>query len=640
MSFVQRKLVKSVNQSRDIFDKFIYSPQNNDTILDITSAGYMDESRYSDDWVGSIVEVDASDGYYFCQVGSNGDLIVVSGGAPSGPVTSIRVVRGTTQSIPETVATTYIYNEVDYDILSEFNASTGVFTPQNDGVYVVSASITSEESWTAGEKCILELHVNGVLKDYLATVYAEVTGALNAHVHGSCTVSLSAGDTLEVQMYHDRGIALNTLPNGPSMTDGQYNYITIALAQGVTAASPASIYENQVVVTSPNDLSGILDSTKVYFIDGIIDLTGTGISIQVPADGLTLAGHNFDISKLICSDAAYTLFESPVGNSGNLLGMDYAIEITGAGSQVYNLTSATGLDAFEFSRVNYNNCTSMGTINGYRQAFESGTGRFGGSPTLTLAGTWVGGYFIDSSITRSLDAGMTGALFEAGAGFSMSSRFRSNMNTDLPTSASYADFAPSNFPNPSTLQMTGSIVTRDGIVDNSDANIFPNILPSDLAAQWNDNIGFNNTNEGGRIVNVFESETIVTLQNVFYDIGGASLPLELDHFDSPAGFQLRQLGSSITSYTVIFDAAIDGTQNNELALKFEKWDDSAAAFVDVGIQRRPVNNLQGGRDVAFFNGQFNVELDQNDYVKWQVANNTSTANVTLELDSFFIVSVR
>ena len=56
------------------------------------------------------------------------------------------------------------------------------------------------------------------------------------------------------------------------------------------------------------------------------------------------------------------------------------------------------LNAFEFTRVNYINCTSLGDIYDYRQGLESGTGRFGGSPSLTLHGVWVGGYRITTSV--------------------------------------------------------------------------------------------------------------------------------------------------------------------------------------------------------------------------------------------------
>ena len=62
--------------------------------------------------------------------------------------------------------------------------------------------------------------------------------------------------------------------------------------------------------------------------------------------------------------------------------------------------------------------------------------------------------------------------------------------------------------------------------------------------------------------------------------------------------------------------------------------------VDFTERRRDVNSLVGGRDVAFFNFSFNVSLDQNDYVYFQVRNNSGNNNLTLELDSDFVLEER
>ena len=121
--------------------------------------------------------------------------------------------------------------------------------------------------------------------------------------------------------------------------------------------------------------------------------------ITIPATGINLTGYNFDVSGLVSSEDNYTMFVSDVGGSGNVLGKDYKVDVTGVNSQVYDLTDATGFNAFEFARINYNGCTSLGEINGYRQGLETGTGRFGGSPSLTLSGTWLGGYRITTSIS-------------------------------------------------------------------------------------------------------------------------------------------------------------------------------------------------------------------------------------------------
>lgn len=401
---------------------------------------------------------------------------------------------------------------------------------------------------------------------------------------------------------------------------------------------PTTGLSNRVVVTQASDLSGALDSTKEYFIDGIVNMGAQ--SIEVPLNGLNLTGYNFDVSQLVSSVAAYKMFTSPAGGSGNLLGKDYGLDVSGAGSQVYDLTSSTGLDAFEFARINYNNCSSLGTISGYRQGLEVGTGRFGGQPELTLAGTWLGGYFIDTSIVRSLTDGSY-SLFKAGAGFSMSSRFRSNMNIDLPASASFFDFASSNFVNPSTLQVTGVIVTRDGAFDATDSNITPNITESALISDWSNNNGMPNTFEGGSIGVTTESVTTITTPSVFVDIAAAVwTSADLQHFDNPSQGQLRHLGNTPREYKVIADFLLDSSSGDDLTLRVVKWDDSASSFVTVLDQTREVNNFQGGRDLAFFNININTDLDSNDYIKLQVANVSATNNVTAETDSYYIIEAR
>jgi hypothetical protein len=387
-------------------------------------------------------------------------------------------------------------------------------------------------------------------------------------------------------------------------------------------------------------LGGTIDSTKVYVIDGTLDFTGTGLNIEVPAGGINMVGSTFDISKIICSDINYTLFTSSVGGSGNILGIDYAIEVTGSGSRVYNLTDATGFNAFEFSRINYNDCSSLGEITNYRQGLESGTGRFGGKPELTLSGTWFGGYFIDTSIVRGMVDGAY-SLFKEGTAFTMASRFRSNMNIDLPASASFFDFVSSNFINPSTLNIEGAIVTRNGVFNATDANISPNITASNLVSAWTGNNGMPNTFEGGSIGVTTEVATTITTSAVFVDLEATLwTAADLQHFDNPTKSLLRHLGNTPREYKIIADFALDSTANDTITLRVTKWDDSASVFTTVLDQTRQVNNLVGGRDVAFFNININTELDQDDYIKLEVANIGATNDVTAEVDSYYIIEAR
>ena len=424
------------------------------------------------------------------------------------------------------------------------------------------------------------------------------------------------------------------LENGVMNGEKQIADLTpiIAINTDILAISPDSLIRVKVA----SDF-GVIDSTKVYLIDGIVDMTG--VSIEVPSGGINMIGYTFDVSQLVSADNSYDMFYSAVGGCGNVLAQNIGFTASGTGSQVFNLTSLTGFEAFEFDRVNWNDCTKIATLDNFRQGLETGTGRFGGTPVIELVGIWLGGYFIDTSIVRSLTDGAY-SLYEAGAGFLMSSRFRSNQNIDLPASASFLDFAPSNFVNPSTLQLEGCILSRDGVFDAEDANYTPNISEIDLVSSWVNNNGLPNTFVGGESTLTTEISTTINTQGVFESLNGTYTESSLTHFDSPAEGQLRHLGSNPREFTIIADFIIDGGQNDVIDLKLVKYDFSTTSNVDIFTQRRQVNALVGSRDVAFFNIVKNIELDQNDYVFWEVANETDTTNVTAELDSYFIVNPR
>jgi len=403
--------------------------------------------------------------------------------------------------------------------------------------------------------------------------------------------------------------------------------------------------QERIIVTQSNvstTLGGVIDSTKEYFLDGIIDM-GT-IQITVPVGGMTIGGYSFDISGLTSSEDNYTMFvsESIAIGSGNLLGQDYLISVTGANSKVYELYDATGFNAFEFQRINYNDCTSLGDIYDYRQGFEGGTGRFGGSPSLTLHGIWLGGYRITTSIVRGVSDTTTEPLFKEGTLFQMNSRFLTDINCDLGTLQAFCDFSSVNFPNPSTLQVIGAIFTRDGASTSDDTNVFPNILASELASDFKGNKGVANTYVGGNSSVILEVETVIGTADTYETLNGTFLGGDLQHFDTPANGQLRHLGNDPRDYEISANLVIEGGSNDTVSVKFRKWDNSLGVFSELEYteQTRVINNLQGGRDVAYFTVLIGTTLDQNDYIYLQVKNNNDTTNVTAELGSFFRVASR
>lgn len=422
------------------------------------------------------------------------------------------------------------------------------------------------------------------------------------------------------------------------LATGVFDTTALITPTSTTTTTP-DVTRNQIIVDQDNYTTTLqnIDSTKSYFIDGEVDVGS--FSIEVPSDGMSISGYSFDISKLTSSAADHTLFTSPNGGSGNLLLSNLVITTSGTGSKVFDLVGKGFPSAIEMDTVNFTDCSSLGTIEFYRQGLELGTGRFGGVPDLTLVGTWAGGYRLTTSIVRGLDASMTTSLFKSGTGFSMANRFLTDINLDLPSAASFLDFSPANFPNPNTLQINGATITRDGVSDPDDANITPNISFSDLPSYWKNNVGLPNTFVGGVINVTGEIETAINTVNVPENLNGTFTASLLQHFDSPANGQLRQLGTDPREYCGNFSVVLAGNANNVFTISVIAIRDVGGTDV-VSSQTRVVNNLQGGRDVAYFVGQFDFTMTFHDIVQIQVTNNTNNTNCTAELDSSLRISER
>lgn len=388
------------------------------------------------------------------------------------------------------------------------------------------------------------------------------------------------------------------------------------------------------VIKTRFDFPAVLVSDVVYFLDGVIDMADR--ALEVPASGLYLSGHNFDVSQLVSTVDNHTLFTSPIGGSGNLVCNDFSISVSGTDSKVYDLVGATGNEAFEFSAINYTNCTSRGEINNYRQGLETGVGFFGGKPELTMSGAW-NGHRIDTSIVRGIND--ISALFKAGTGFTLSGRFITDINCDLPTTGALLDFSDTNIVNDESLVIQGAFITRNGVVNPEDAGITPNINESSVKSSWKGNTGLPNTTKYIKGVCSAEVPTTITAIDTYYPLLGTMTIERQTHFDSPANGQYRLL-TGTGDYLITGDLTIEGTANNTIDIRVTRSTDDGASFTDViNHTKRVVNNLSGGRDVAFFQINFIANLNKNDRVRIEVENKTQgSTSVTLELDSYLIVS--
>ncbi len=107
----------------------------------------------------------SSGDYTDLETDSNGNYII----APSGGIvtldgqSAVSVYLSSDQNILANVATTVEFNSELYDVQGEFNTSTHIFSPVEDGKYLVSCSIVFENP-SAGDQLWVELDVGGITK--------------------------------------------------------------------------------------------------------------------------------------------------------------------------------------------------------------------------------------------------------------------------------------------------------------------------------------------------------------------------------------------------------------------------------------------------------------------------------------------
>lgn len=122
--------------------------------------------------------------------------------------------RGSAQAIANETDTIIAYNTLVFDNLSELSSS-GVFTARAvSGIYAVIASVaTDSAAWAAGERMTITVWKNGAEYSIGTRWYAQVAHTGLARTSVSTTVSLLAGEYIDIRVIHNQGASINLAAN-------------------------------------------------------------------------------------------------------------------------------------------------------------------------------------------------------------------------------------------------------------------------------------------------------------------------------------------------------------------------------------------------------------------------------------------
>lgn len=372
-----------------------------------------------------------------------------------------------------------------------------------------------------------------------------------------------------------------------------------------TAPLPVS----QVIVTSPSQLTGDLQSGVAYLIDGVIDIGRN--TINVPSGGLFIGGLGFGVSQIVTSADNATVFSHSDPYAGDLFLYGVEIVPTGSGSRVFDLDNGGNFNAVECIDTNFIGADSLGELTSYRQGLWSNVALIGCSGGLTFSGTWAGGMRATTSIL--VNGNMTGAIFKAGTDLIMNGRFISDMNAlSLPSGAHFCDFAPENMANNASFLMQGVSV-------NSAANAFPNMPAGSVKARFSKCVGTPNTYIGGRWSITSEVGTSV-LAGIPVKLAGTTTYSDMQWFSQSGDNAFVYDGSDTISVTVRVDTAYSAGVIHDVITYIRKWDDSDGVYVDIG-QSGPQSMTTGLR-VESVSIHSVTSMDTNDRIEVWIESDT------------------
>lgn len=313
----------------------------------------------------------------------------------------------------------------------------------------------------------------------------------------------------------DTGGAIVGYRNGPFGDDtGSVDLSTVTEAKnrGVLILKSGSIstrYDFEITdekkesIDYPNDRKAItirtqtknllvnrnIDPTNSFIVEQTLTLTA-GQYITIPSGGGTINGNGVTVSKIVKNVSGESIFKSAMGGCGDIFIKDITID-SGIG-KVFDTKDIDGTHAIELNDVNFENCSSLGTWDNFRQFTGTTLGFYNCLDGITIDGAWSGFKITNSNI---INFGASGTIFKKGSTTLFSNRFYADLNIQVLSGAKICDFMDTNFANDKSLQVVNCYTKVNGVVNDALTNVlFPNITPYNSKSYFINNIGIKNSN--------------------------------------------------------------------------------------------------------------------------------------------------
>jgi len=391
--------------------------------------------------------------------------------------------------------------------------------------------------------------------------------------------------------------------------------------------------DSTVIVKQASDLA-VIDSTKFYFIDGVIDMGSQ--AIEVPAGGFYFGGSDYFVCGLISSADNYTMFVNKTGEAaGNWRSQNVTLNLTGVNSQLFNLDNQKTNGAVELISTNVGafgpNTTVVGELTDYRQFRTEDVAFIGVADGLTFNGEWSGGFAIRDTVLLILPDNIS--LFKEGTNLNFLGSSVSDINAlSVGDSVTVFDFQESNF-----SKDWGFIL--DGARFRLGETPVPNIPRESTKRYFKASRGVRNTFPGGRWECTAQVVTPLVL-NQDSKLLGTTAYSGMVHFTGVNNNEFVYNSLVESDYNIVGQIIVDGGANDTIRLQVRKYIDGGATFETLDTYTRSVVNSIGGNDNAIFNLNTPTILNQNDTIELWIANITDNTNVTMLIGSYIRIAER